>query len=138
MCGHCGSDGGKMSHEGHGKMEGMDHKDCKNCEHSAHEMKKAEGEAVILEGEIVDLGCWMSHGGKEAPACTEACLKGGKPAGLKTKGGKVYLLLQGHGPGQEYRKAVELGGKMAEIKGKKITQGGLAAVYVERTRKLKN
>jgi hypothetical protein len=68
---------------------------------AAHEGKHApEGaakakETVTLTGELVDLRCYLEHGGRgpDHQQCATLCARDGIPVGLLTEGGKLYVLI---------------------------------------------
>lgn len=57
--------------------------------------KKAEPKVVTLEGEILDLSCYLDHNahGKKHRNCAINCIKGGATMGFLTKDGKLYTIL---------------------------------------------
>jgi hypothetical protein len=89
-------------------------------------------EAVTVQGEIVDLACYMSKGSKGAQhrACAQMCAKKGVPIGVLTDGGDVYLLVDDHEDPEPYEAARKLAGDRAEVSGKKFAKGGVAAIVV--------
>lgn len=107
-----------------------------------HKMEKGkqrkQGKSVTLQGEIIDMACYMAHEGKgkKHRKCAKTCVLGGVPAGLLTADGSVYLLLENHGNKIPYKQAAELAGRKAEITGKKYVRGGLPAIVVEKVKKL--
>src|SRR5687768_13375977 len=78
----------------------------------------AKGDAKssqTLRGEIVDLNCYLAHGGKgeKHAKCAKQCVAGGAPMGLATEKG-LYLIVGDHGAEKAYAAAKELaGGKAA-------------------------
>jgi hypothetical protein len=99
---------------------------------SAEEHKHEEGE-VTLDGEVIDLQCYMTNPkestGKTHAKCAASCIKRGKPAGFLSEG-KVYLLLT-KGKGSLARMVAEHAGKDVEIHGKLIDLGGMKAIQLE-------
>jgi hypothetical protein len=89
-------------------------------------------EAVTVQGEIVDLACYMSKGSKgpQHRACAQMCAKKGVPIGVLTDGGDVYLLVDDHDDPEPYEAARKLAGDRAEVSGKKFAKGGVAAIVV--------
>ncbi|MGH2669524.1 MAG: hypothetical protein ACRDH5_10520, partial [bacterium] len=73
------------------------------------EPARAHGEAagVTLTGEILDLACYIAHGGKgeQHAKCALKCAEQGQPLGLLASDGKVYLLLADHADPTAYNKA---------------------------------
>jgi hypothetical protein len=89
-------------------------------------------EQVSLQGEVVDLACYMSKGsrGPAHKACAQLCAKKGVPIGLLTEAGNVYLLLDDHANPEPYEEAQKLAGDNAKISGKKYTRPGIASIVV--------
>lgn len=89
-------------------------------------------EAVTVQGEIVDLACYMSKGSKgtQHRACAQMCAKKGVPIGVLTDSGEVYLLVDDHEDPEPYEAARKLAGDRAEVSGKKFAKGGVATIVV--------
>jgi hypothetical protein len=89
---------------------------------------------VQLEGEVVDLACYLSRGekgrGPDHQECAEMCAEGGQPLGLLVEGGDVLLLVEDHAKPAPYESAKELAGKDAKIGGQKVSRGGMNAIVV--------
>ena len=53
------------------------------------------GKSVTIEGELVDLACYIDHGakGEKHQACATTCAQNGLPIGLLDKKGNLYLVL---------------------------------------------
>ena len=51
--------------------------------------------AAMVTGEVIDLACYFDDGGSGPAhaACARACIASGLPVGLKTKEGKIYVLI---------------------------------------------
>jgi hypothetical protein len=89
-------------------------------------------EDVTVQGEVIDLACYMAKGSKGAAhkACAQMCAKKGVPIGVLTDGGEVYLLLDDHNNPDPYDAAKKLAGDRAEINGKKFNKQGVASIVV--------
>ena len=89
-------------------------------------------EEVTVQGEIVDLACYMSKGSKgpSHKACAQMCAKKGVPIGVLTDGGEVFLLLDDHNNPDPYDAARKLAGERAEVAGKKYSKQGVASIVV--------
>ena len=94
---------------------------------------RADAEDVTVKGEIVDLACYLYHDkrGPDHKACAVLCAKKGVPMGLLTEAGDVYLLVDDHQNPDPYDATKKLSGTNAEIKGKKVSKGGMTAIVVE-------
>lgn len=107
---------------------------------SAHEGHK-DGKADMtksVSGELVDLGCYLDHGGKgeKHAKCAKMCVKDGEPLGLVTKKGDLYLVVGSHTTEKEFAAAKELAGEDATITGTLTKKGGLQAIIVSKVEKL--
>ena len=72
-----------------------------------------------VTGEVVDMMCYVDHGGKgeKHAACAAKCIKGGGPVGIASEG-KTYLIVGDHKP---------MNDQLAEYAGKTITVTGKMA-----------
>jgi hypothetical protein len=93
---------------------------------------------VTVQGEIIDMACYMSKGSRGAAhkACAQLCAKKGVPIGVLTDAGEVYLLLDDHNNPDPYDAAKKLAGERAEISGKKFVKQGVASIVVGNTKGL--
>ncbi len=62
---------------------------------SGKSMAKKTAKETTIDGEVVEVSCYLAHGekgmGEEHKACGEACAKNGSPLGILTKDGKLYV-----------------------------------------------
>jgi len=89
-------------------------------------------EGTTVQGEIVDLACYMAKGSK-GPAhkpCAQMCAKKGLPIGLLTQDQGVFLLLADHGDTAAYETAKAMAGDRVEVSGKKISKDGMVSLLV--------
>ena len=95
-------------------------------------------EDVTVQGEILDMACYMAKGSKGAAhkACAVMCAKKGVPMGVLTDAGEVYLLLDDHNNPDPYDATKKLSGERAEITGKKYNKQGVASIVVSGTKGL--
>ncbi|MGD9896187.1 MAG: hypothetical protein AB7T14_03785 [Candidatus Methylacidiphilaceae bacterium] len=63
-------------------------------------LRAAEKQEVTVQGELVDLYCYLDHGaaGDKHSSCARKCLNLGLPIGLKGDDGKLYMLSGEHKP----------------------------------------
>ncbi|GBD25879.1 hypothetical protein HRbin30_01206 [bacterium HR30] len=89
-------------------------------------------EEVKLQGEIVDLACYMAKGARGAghKSCAQMCAKKGTPLGLLTDSGELYLLVDDHNNEAPYNEVKKLAGERAEVTGKKYIRNNLPSVVV--------
>ena len=100
--------------------------------------KHEEAQKLTVQGEVVDLACWVAHGAKGAEhvKCAQACAKGGQPIGLLTADGTVYLLFASHEDGSAFAQAKERAGQNVEITGLASTKGGIHGLEVNAVKAL--
>ena len=94
--------------------------------------KTAPKEEKTVQGEVLDLGCYLAHDGKgpDHAGCAQMCLKSGQPMGLLTADGTVYILTADHEDAKPYNQAKEFGGKKVEVRGTLGANGGLKGLSV--------
>ncbi len=89
-------------------------------------------EDVTVQGEILDMTCYLHKGskGRRHRACAEMCAEKGLPIGILTDADEVFLLIEDHDDPAPYAAAAKLAGHKAALKGKKYAKGGVAAIMV--------
>jgi len=88
--------------------------------------------ADTLEGEILDMACFIADGAK-GPAhkrCAQTCAEHGMPLGLLAKDGSVYLLYPKHGEEEAFETVKKLAGSDARLTGKSGDRNGLKGFEV--------
>jgi hypothetical protein len=93
---------------------------------------RAQEKAVTVQGEIVDLACYMAKGSRGAShkACAQLCAKRGAPIGVLTDTGELFLLVDDHNNSDPYEAAKKLAGERAEVNGREISKQGVASIVV--------
>jgi hypothetical protein len=82
-------------------------------------------EETTVKGEILDLACYVDHGGagEKHAKCAAKCISSGLPVGIKGEDGKVYVVIGDHKPlNAELSK---LAGQTATLKGKVVSKDGV-------------
>jgi hypothetical protein len=81
-------------------------------------MKEAP-KPVTIKGELVDMGCYVSHGarGEKHKDCATKCVAGGMPMGLLTADNKLYILTLDHDNADPYNQAKDMMSAMVEVTG---------------------
>ncbi|MFQ5511547.1 MAG: hypothetical protein ACE5EO_06815 [Candidatus Krumholzibacteriia bacterium] len=108
-------------------------------QHSHDKMKGMhEGSTVTMEGEVLDLYCFMKHPDKGQGAghakCAKNCIRKGMPIGFLSDG-VVYLILgQNHEPATEL--VVDFAGTQAKLTGTIVEHDGVKSIEVEKIEKL--
>ncbi len=95
-------------------------------------------DAFSVQGEVLDMACYVSHGAKgpDHTACAKRCAKGGQPIGLLADDGKVYLLYANHDDGSAFEATKELAGTKVKITGKKFEKDGITGIEVNEVKAL--
>lgn len=88
-------------------------------------------EAVEVQGEVVELSCYLDHGGHgdSHAGCAKRCLEAGAPAGLLTSDGELYLLTRSRGDVNADVK--DFAGEEIVVVGRLLERNGLQALQVE-------
>ncbi|MBI3291798.1 MAG: hypothetical protein HYZ73_03180 [Elusimicrobia bacterium] len=94
---------------------------------------------ATVQGEILDMVCYMDHGEKGAKhkACAEKCIKGGAPVGLLTADGAVYLLLEDHNAPAPYQTLKGMAAEQVTVQGTIVNRGGVQGLVVKSMNKAK-
>ena len=98
----------------------------------SHEPAKDQPQTVSIQGEIVDLGCYLEHGarGEKHKSCAAKCVAGGMPMGLLTPKNKLYVLTLNHDDADPFKKSKELVGSQVEVRGTVAERNGISAIDV--------
>lgn len=107
--------------------------------HEGHHDEKAEAAATTtVSGELVDMACYLGHGGmgEKHAKCAGACVLGGAPMGVLTKDGALYLVVADHADEKPFVAAKAMAGSNAKLTGKIVKKGGLQAILVSKAEKL--
>jgi hypothetical protein len=106
----------------------------------AAETKEAPAKAaeMTVQGEILDMACYVSHGAKgpDHAGCAKSCAKSGQPVGLLASDGTVYILYASHGDSSAFDQVKDLAGAKAEIKGVMGGKEGLKGIEVHSVKAL--
>jgi len=98
------------------------------------EMKgmKMAPKPATLKGELVDMGCYVSHEakGEKHKDCATKCVAGGMPMGLLTADNKLYLLTLNHDNADPYNKAKDMMAEMVEVTGMVKERNGVRVIDV--------
>jgi hypothetical protein len=98
----------------------------------------AKKDEKTLQGEVLDLGCYLAHNGKgpDHAMCAKMCVKNGQPMGLLTSDGTVYILTADHEDAKAFNETKDLAGQKVEIRGTVGTNGSLKGLIVEAVKAL--
>lgn len=99
---------------------------------------KAEPKSSAIKGEVLDLSCYLGHGGmgEGHAGCAAKCVKGGAPVGLLGTDGTVYVLFADHSDGAPYEQVKDLAGKKVEVTGDVASKSGLKGITVHAVKAL--
>ncbi|MBI2646251.1 MAG: hypothetical protein HYW85_04360 [Deltaproteobacteria bacterium] len=91
-----------------------------------------------VEGEVLDMVCFMAHEGKgpKHKTCAQKCVNEGAAVGLVTSDGKVYLVIENHHKKAAYQQVKKLAAEKVKITGPIYTKGGVQAIEAESVEKL--
>jgi hypothetical protein len=99
-----------------------------SCGTARADEHNAAGEQTI-QGELVDLACYLGHGGKGAKhqACATSCAKNGLPIGLLDKDNTLTIVIGDHKPmnaelADKMGTTVKLTGEISSRSGMKIIE----------------
>ena len=94
--------------------------------------KNVKNEEKTLQGEVLDLGCYLAHDGKgpDHAMCAQMCVKNGQPMGLLTADGTVYVLTADHEDSKPFNQTKDYAGQKVEIRGSVGTNSGLKGLTV--------
>jgi hypothetical protein len=106
---------------------------------TTHDEHKAAGEVKKMDGEILDLHCFMLHPdngqGADHSKCAEMCINKGLPVGFRSTTGEIYLVL---GAGHESVKSLvaEHAGTPVRIEGVIVEHDGVRALQLQKVEDL--
>ncbi|PWB71133.1 hypothetical protein C3F09_08250 [candidate division GN15 bacterium] len=115
-------------------MQGM-----QGMQHNSKAQANAEpAKEVTVQGEIVDMGCYLSSDahGMGHQSCAEKCLSNGMPMGLLTKDGTLYLLTVSHGNADPFNQAKQWAAEQVIVTGPEFRRNGMKAVEVDQVRQV--
>jgi len=101
--------------------------------HEEHKKDVGAPKEVTLEGEVLDLYCFMEHPedgqGADHVKCAQSCIRKGLPIGFLSQG-KVYLLLGGKEHTSAADLVVDLAGVQSRLTGMLIEHDGVTSIQV--------
>ena len=97
-----------------------------------------EGETFSVEGEIVDMACYVSREAKgpDHAGCAKSCVKNGQPMGLLSDDGTLYLLYASHKDGAPFEAAKDHAGAKVSVSGTLSTTAGVKGIEVQAVKAL--
>jgi hypothetical protein len=106
----------------------------------ASEDKEHASQAMTIQGEIVDMGCYLNHAslGPKHKECATMCINGGMPMGLLTSDGKLYLLTMSHDDAAPFNACKKLAAEMVSITGPVSERNGVKSIDVTAVKQVKS
>src|ERR1051326_3485493 len=91
---------------------------------------KEEKKAETIQGEVIDMVCYLDHGarGEKHVKCAEDCIKGGLPVGILTDK-EVYMIVGDHKPIND--KLVAFAGQKVKVTGEVSIRKGVHMIVVK-------
>jgi hypothetical protein len=86
----------------------------------------------IVRGEVVELSCYLADGrkrGEAHEACAREGIAAGRPAGILTRSGTVYLAIGKDVPASEL--LAPYAAKRVRVSGQRVSRGKLTAILVD-------
>jgi hypothetical protein len=95
-----------------------------------------QGREITVKGEVLDMTCYIAQNlsGPKHAQCARECIRRGLPAGIKTEGGKVYLLTGKPGDSINAELA-DYAAQIVIVRGKETARDGFAQLQVEEIRR---
>ena len=95
---------------------------------------QAKAKEITIEGEIVDVYCYMSRHegsgmGPEHAACTNGCIRKGGVVGFVSEDGDLYMLLTSNSAPLK-TKVAGLAGRKVKVTGTKVNRDDVDAIVV--------
>lgn len=108
-----------------------------DAEEAAHHHGTSKSGNQTIQGEVLDMACYMAHEGKGSKhkKCAEQCVKGGAPIGLLTKDGQVYLLTEDHNAPKPFQQIKTWAAEQVSVTGEVVNRGGVQAMIVKSSEK---
>jgi hypothetical protein len=93
-----------------------------------HESTGKAGGEITVTGEVLDMACYIDHGGQgeKHAGCAKMCIESGLPVGIKTAEGTTYLLIGEHKPMN--KELAPYAAKTITVKGKLVERDGFRMI----------
>ena len=102
------------------------------------DVKKEATTQKTIEGEVLDMVCFMSHNaqGKKHKSCAQKCIKEGAPVGLLTTDGQVFLVIENHNKKEPFKKLKNFAAEKVKVTGTISIKNGVQSIEVENVEKI--
>ena len=112
------------------KAASTDNMKSDKTEMKSEKMEMKSDKASTITGEVIDTGCYMSHGAKGADhaSCATKCIAGGMPMGLLTDSGTLYLITMNHDNADAYNKLKDMAAKKVVVTGVTSERSGMKSI----------
>ena len=111
----------------------QDMKDGATAPHNNMSMKTKSAKTTTIQGEVVDLACYLTAGKRGAAHadCAQMCINSGLPVGILDKSGHVYLCMTAtHKPANSL--LVQYAAKQVKVTGTVYQKGGMDMLAVDK------
>lgn len=105
--------------------------------HEGMKAKKSGAREVTLNGQLLDMACYMEEGAKgpKHKDCAAKCVREGAPLGFLSTDGKAYFLVNSHESEAAFQAAKDLTGEDVKLTGTLIEKAGVKAIQVSAVEK---
>jgi hypothetical protein len=112
------------------KAASTDNMKSDKTEMKSDKMEMKSDKTSTITGEVIDTGCYMSHGAKGADhaSCATKCIAGGMPMGLLTDSGTLYLITMNHDNADAYNKLKDMAAKKVVVTGVTSERSGMKSI----------
>lgn len=88
----------------------------------------------VVQGEVVCLSCYLSHGAKDEKhaKCAATCINKGLPMGILTADGKLFVALEDHANADAYQQLKKFAAKQAKMTGVVHARSGITGIAVQK------
>ena len=99
-----------------------------------HQHGGQKGKAVTVQGEVVDLSCYLSHGakGESHAKCATACINKGLPMGILTRDGKLFVVLEDHANADAVQQLKKFAARTVAVTGVIASRNGVTGIAVQK------
>ncbi len=102
------------------------------AQHRSHEGQQTT--PTRITGEVVDLSCYLSHGGRgpSHAKCAQMCLDKGLPMGILTSDSRLYVVLEDHATPDAYKALKKKAAETVSVIGPVYTRNGITGIAVQK------
>ncbi|HUI31014.1 MAG TPA: hypothetical protein VLX91_12440 [Candidatus Acidoferrales bacterium] len=103
------------------------------------EKDKGANATTTIQGEVVDMACYMTKGqhGADHADCAQMCINSGLPVGILDKSGHVYLCMMSNHKSAN-SSLVQYAAKQVKVTGTVFKKGGMDLLAVDKVEPLES